>query len=96
MSAKGIDAVEKRFLGPVQRRAFQKPARIENIDSSILDFRFYYCPFPGVEHSLADFFESIGQTYRLRYSLIVERADVQAFWAPAGASITSTNCPDLD
>jgi hypothetical protein len=40
---------------------FQKPARIENIDSSILDFEFYYCILLRVERSLADFFDSIGQ-----------------------------------
>jgi hypothetical protein len=53
------DAVEKRFLAPARRRGFQKGAHIENIDSSILDFGFYYYPFPQVERALADFFDSI-------------------------------------
>jgi hypothetical protein len=56
-----VDAVEKGFLVPERRRAFQKRALSENIDSSILDFGVYDYPFPRVECSVVDFFNSIGQ-----------------------------------
>jgi hypothetical protein len=52
------DAVEKGSLSPERRKSFRKQASIENIDSSTLDFGFYYCPFLPIGRSQADFFDS--------------------------------------
>jgi hypothetical protein len=45
------DTVEKGFLASARRRAFQKQASIENIDSSMGDFGLYYCSFLPVGRS---------------------------------------------
>src|SRR5579863_900921 len=41
------DAVEKRFLTLDRRRAFQKWAHMEKVDSRTPHFGVYYCPFPA-------------------------------------------------
>jgi hypothetical protein len=46
-----IDAVEKGFLTPERRKVFQERASIENIDSTMRDFGFYYCSFLPVGRS---------------------------------------------
>jgi len=48
----------------------------ENIVSSILDFGFYYCSFPRVERSLADFFDSIGHKRKSRPFTIAARPGI--------------------
>jgi hypothetical protein len=57
-----VDAVEKGFSVPERRRIFHERLPVENIDSGILHFGFYYCPLWMVHRSLIDFFNSIGQS----------------------------------
>jgi hypothetical protein len=52
------DAVEKGFLTLERRRAFQKRAHMEKVDSRTPHFGVY-CPFPAVGRSWIDFFDSI-------------------------------------
>jgi hypothetical protein len=58
-------AVEKGFSVPERRRIFNERLPVENIDSGILHFGFYYCPLWMVHRSLIDFFNSIGPNRRL-------------------------------
>jgi hypothetical protein len=43
-----------------EEEGFKKEPISRILISSILDFGFYYYPFPQVERALADFFDSIG------------------------------------
>ena len=57
---------EKGFSVPERRRIFHERLPVENIDSGILHFGFYYCQLWMVQRSLIDFFNSIGQTRTFR------------------------------
>jgi hypothetical protein len=40
---------------------------MQNIDSKIRAFRFYYCPFQPIGRTAADFCNNIGQKQTLRH-----------------------------
>jgi hypothetical protein len=51
---------KKDFEGVERRTFFQMKSGIENFDSRIRHFGFYYCPDLAIGSSTRDFFDSIG------------------------------------